>query len=139
MRGDIKKGLAELLGAAEAMSSDVGAAVEEILREGLGNPLSANEARALLARVVDVVRRGATKRGDTATVALLDRDAEALIERVEQVRARLSDGTRTSHSTPNVSGSDHTVQSVGLQRHAPPLAILRRNRSGLHETYASVP
>ena len=40
MRDNITKGLAKLLRAAEAMSSDVGASVEEILREGLENPLS---------------------------------------------------------------------------------------------------
>ena len=106
MHDDIKKGLTELLRAAEAMSSDVGASVEEILREGLENPLSADEVHGLLARVVDVVRAGAEKRGDTATVALLDRDAESLIERAEQVRARLSGGTETSWSTTNVAGSD---------------------------------
>ena len=53
MHDDIKKGLTELLRAAEAMSSDVGASVEEILREGLENPLSADEVHVLLARVVE--------------------------------------------------------------------------------------
>ena len=86
MRDDIKKGLADLLRAAEAMSSDVSATVEEILQEGLENPLSPDEVRALLNRVVEVVREGATRRGDQGTVELLDREAKALIERVEEVR-----------------------------------------------------
>ena len=70
------------------------------------NPLSADEVHALLARVVEVVRTGAEKRGDTATVALLDRDADALIERAEQVRAQLSGGIRTSGSTTNLARPD---------------------------------
>ena len=103
MRDNITKELAKLLRASEAMSSDVGAAVEEILREGLENPLSADEVRALLTRIVDVVRAGAEKRGDTETVEQVDRDAEALIERAEQVRAQLSDGGATSSSTTNIA------------------------------------
>ena len=106
MRDDIKKGLADLLSAAEAMSSDVSATVEEILQEGLENPLSPDEIRALLTRVVEVVRGGATKRGDQGTVELLDREAKSLIERVEEVRARLSVGTGTSGSTSRDAGSD---------------------------------
>ena len=106
MSDDTKKGLAELLRAAEAMSSDVGAAVEEILREGLEHPLSGDEVRILLTRVVDVVRAGAEKRGDTETVNLLDRNTEALIERAEQMRAKLSGGAGTISSTTNVAGPD---------------------------------
>lgn len=106
MNEDIKQGLAEFLRAAEAISSDVGASVEEILREGLEDPFSADEVRALLTKVVDVVRAGAEKRGDTETVDLLDRDAEALIQRAEQVRARLSGGAGTDSATTKVTGSD---------------------------------
>ena len=115
MTDDIKKGLAELLRAAEAMSSDVGTAVEEILREGLENPLSEDEVRALLTRVIDAVRAGAEKRGDTETVDLLGRDVEALIERAEQARARLSDGTRRSSSTTNVDTGLHLRSYNGIE------------------------
>lgn len=96
MRDKIRSSLAELLRSAEAMSSDVGATVEEILREGLENPLSLGELRALLTRIVETVRKGATRRGDQGTVELLDREAEALIEQVEEVRAQLSASTATS-------------------------------------------
>ena len=106
MREDIKEGLKELLCTAEAMSSDVSAAVEEILREGLENPLSAEEVRALLTKVVDVVRSRAKERGDTDTVYLLDRDDGVLIERAEQVRAQLADPARTDSLTTNIPRSD---------------------------------
>ena len=106
MRDDIRNGLDELLRAAETMSSDVGMTVEEILREGLKNPLSADEVRALLTRVVDVVRAGATRRGDAGTLNLLDRETEALIEQAEEVRARLSASASSSDSRTEVPGSD---------------------------------
>ena len=100
MNEEVKTALTELLRAAEAMSSDVGASmIKEILREGLENPISVDDVRALLARVVAVVRAGAARRGDTETVALLDRNAEAFITQAEQVRARLSHSTGTSSST----------------------------------------
>ena len=85
-----RKELTELVRAAEEMSSDVAASVAEILREGLENPLSADEIRSLLTRVVAVVRAGATKRGDAGTVESLDRETKGLIDRAEAARARLS-------------------------------------------------
>ena len=106
MHEGIKKALTELLRATETMSSDVGASVEEILREGLENPISVDDVRALLTRVVEVVRAGAERRGDSETVELLDRDAEAFIAQVEQVRVQLSGSTGTSTSATNVAGSD---------------------------------
>ena len=106
MRDEIRSSLAELMRAAEAMSSDVSVMVEEILREGLENPLSPDEVRALLTRVVEVVRTGATRRGETGTVELLDREAKALIDRVEQVCAQLSGGSESARSGTEASRSD---------------------------------
>ena len=101
MREQTKTALAELLRATEAMSSDVGASVEEILREGLENQISADEVRALLTRVVEVVRAGAERRGDSATVDLLDRDAKAFLAQVEQVRAWLSGSSGADVAAPD--------------------------------------
>ena len=108
MRDDIRSSLALLLQWAEAMSSDVGATVEDILREGLENPLSPDEVRALLTRVVEVVHAGATRRGEAGTVELLDREAEGLIERVEQVRAQLQDGEEAVGFEAEGSGASST-------------------------------
>ncbi len=113
MNEGLKKALTELLRAAEAMSSDVRASVEGMLREGLENPISVEEVRALLTRVVEVVRAGAARRGDTETVNLLDRDAEAFITQTERIRARLSGGTGTptaepdTQSRPSATGQEH--------------------------------
>ena len=98
MRDEIRNSLAELMRSAEAMSSDVSATVAEILREGLENPLSPDEIRALLTRVVEAVRKGAMGRGDQGTVERLDREVETFIDRVEEVRAQLSTGAGTSGS-----------------------------------------
>ena len=111
MRDGIRSGLAELLRSAEALSSDVGAAIEEVLREGLEDPLSPDEVRTLLTRVVEAVREGATRRGDRETVELLDRETEALIERVEDVRAQLSAGATTNGSGNEAPRLDETSET----------------------------
>ena len=112
MNMEIKKALTELLRAAEHISSDVGASIQEILREGLENPISVDGVRALLTRVVEVVRAGAAKRGDTETVEQLDSDAEAFIAQAEQARARLSDSTGTSRSATDTA--EPNIQSTPL-------------------------
>lgn len=94
------------------MSSDVGSTVEEILREGLENPLSPDEVRALLTRVIEAVRGGATRRGDQGVVELLDREAEALIERVEEVRALFSDGAKPSGLGTKVPRPDQKSETL---------------------------
>ena len=108
MHEGIKEALAELLRETEAMSSDIGVSIEELLREGLENPISADHVRALLTKVVEVIREGAESRGDSETVNLLDRDAEAFIARVEQVRAGLSASAGTSSPTTNAAEPDTT-------------------------------
>ena len=107
MDNEIKKALNELLQRAETMSSDVGALVEEMLREGLENPLSADEVDALLTKVIETVRTGAEKRGDTASAGLLARDADALIKRAKQVRGQLSGGAGVVGSADNDTGTDN--------------------------------
>ena len=121
MRDDIKSRLAFLLRSAEAMSSDIGATVEDILREGLENPLSPDEVRALLTKVVEVVHTGATSRGEVGTVELLDREAESLIERVEQVRAQLQDGEEAVGFEVEGSGASSTSRGSTTSRGRLPL------------------
>ena len=90
MNDNVQNELAELLRLVEDMSSDVARTVDEILREGLDNPLSADEACALLTKVIETVRAGAMKRGQVETVDALDREMEALISHVEDVRKNLA-------------------------------------------------
>ena len=115
MNEEIREGLVELLRVAEAMSSDVGPSIEQVLREGLEHPLSGDDVRTLLTRVIAVVKAGAERRGDTDTVDLLDRDAENLIRRAAQMRAKLSGGTRTGSSTTSFAGSEARDTSLSLR------------------------
>ena len=116
MNEEVKKELTELLHAAEAMSTDVGPTIRDILLEGLANPVSTDDVRALLTKVVEVVREGAARRGDTETARLLDGDAAAFVAKAEQARARLVGSGRSSTAlarpvTPEVpSGSSATVE-----------------------------
>ena len=64
MTDESNTALTELLSGAEAVSSDVRASIDEMLRDGAENPMSADEVRGLLTKVVRVVRDGALKRGD---------------------------------------------------------------------------
>ena len=114
MGDEIRSSLAELLRSAETMSSDVGATVEEILREGLEHPLPPDEVRALLTRVVHGVREGAARRGDQRMAELLDREAETLIARVEEVRAQLSADATTSGSGNETPRPDETSETPAL-------------------------
>jgi hypothetical protein len=94
---DVRVHLAQLLVLAETMTGELGATVGEIIREGLEQPLDERAAVALLDRVVRVMRSGAEQRGDSRTVAILDREAEALMIRTQAIRSRLV-GQRTANS-----------------------------------------
>lgn len=112
MRDEIKPVIAELIEQAETMSADMAETVKEILREGLENPLSAVEIRELLRRVVEVVRLGAAGRGDNRTVELLDRHSEALIQRAEEARTRLSvAGQSSGEGVPDPASREGLVRS----------------------------
>lgn len=113
MHEDNKKVLAELIRAAEAMSSDLGDTVTELLREGLDNPLSADEIGDLLEKVVEVVRRGAIARGDNRTVNRLNRRGKALIQRAQEARRLVL--ASASDKAQGVSSSglqDRSVQPI---------------------------
>jgi len=86
---DISADFRELIAVAQRVSDDVGELVREVLQAGLEEPLDQDEARALLSRVVTVIRQRAEAREDRATVAQLDHDIEALIGRIEEFRATL--------------------------------------------------
>lgn len=103
MQNDFAKEFEELIEAARRVSEEVGREVEEILLAGAKDPLSPDEVRALLARVVETVRAGATTRGDDATVTALDRDVETFVERVMSARSKLlSRGAHASSARKKV-------------------------------------
>ncbi len=67
----LRQALESIIETAREVSTDLGAEVEAIVREGLARPLDTTQARRLLARVVDVVeRRTGEVVGDAETAAL---------------------------------------------------------------------
>jgi hypothetical protein len=107
---DVRADLTRLLDLAEAMATDLGETVGEIIREGLVQPLEQRETVALLERVIRVMRSGAERRGDPRTIAILDRDAEALIARMETLRARLA-----AQGEPAVEGRTDDDERPGTE------------------------
>lgn len=100
MLAEIADEFRALIEDARRISDEVGNIVEEVLKAGAENPLPPEEARALLTRVVNVMRDRAKQRGDDGTVAVLDRDEEALVTRLVNVRAQLDgDGAGTNRRT----------------------------------------
>lgn len=100
---DISQEFRELLAAAERISADTSDIVGEVLQAGIEQPLSHNEARALLGHVVDVMRKHAVLRQDQEVLTQLDTDIDEFIQRAEAVRATLR---------PPISPDTHRVQLV---------------------------
>ena len=89
MQIDVANEFLALIGAAKRVSQDVGETVQEILATGTKEPLSPNEIRSVLNKVVEVVRDGAAERGDEAGVAALEGDTEDFIKQVISARSEL--------------------------------------------------
>ncbi|WP_294314029.1 hypothetical protein [uncultured Sphingomonas sp.] len=88
---DLSTEFRALISEAERVSRDVGDDVREVLETGLAAPLPAAEARALLDRLVAVMRDRLAGSGDTLGEATLAEGLPALIVRIEQLREELLD------------------------------------------------
>src|SRR5205809_788794 len=89
MEIDVSNEFKKLIAAARLLSRDAGDTVQEILAMGLERPLPREEARALLTRVVDVMRERAKKRGDAKAQAALAGNVDAFIDGVIAERERI--------------------------------------------------
>jgi hypothetical protein len=117
----ITKEIERLLLTAEIMSQDGDHEVELLLRAGLDQPLSAEEAAELLSTVLSTLRSRAVARGDGQTVAGIDADGGKLIEEVAAARARIAgpagegrNGSSPSDERPVVELQSH----LGVDPHA---------------------
>ena len=99
MQNNIAEQFNTIIESARRISEDIGQIVEEVLATGVRNPLSPDEARSMLTKVVEEVRVGAARRNDQATLAVLERDIEGFIEQVMMVRSVLPATTGSSGST----------------------------------------
>lgn len=73
------------------ISADAGSIVETVLMAGLREPLSPEEARDLLGKVVRALRDGMTKRGDLGAAARTDAELDDFVARTVSARERLAD------------------------------------------------
>lgn len=92
MQNEIAQAFRELIVEARHVSADVAAAVEQILRTGIDAPLPPEEAKALITRVIEVMRARAVAKGDRDAVAVLDRDVEQFIRKAMASRDSLGTG-----------------------------------------------
>ncbi len=86
---EIRAEIQDLIDEAYAISRDVGREVEELVREGVENPLSQEEAEELLKILVTTLRQRAEARGDRATAAALSAGLDQITHRIMQARARI--------------------------------------------------
>ena len=99
MQNNIAEQFSAIVESARRISEDIGQIVEEVLATGVRNPLSPDEARSLLTKVVEEVRAGTARRKDQDSLAVLERDIEGFIEQVMMVRSVLPATTGSSGST----------------------------------------
>lgn len=91
----------DLITTIERLSADVDSELQMLVQEGLDSPLTREEARGLLGRIVDVMRDRAAKRMDVQTThALKDFDFSTLIRQAESLHRQLGEAPQepaTSH------------------------------------------
>src|SRR2546430_16422868 len=83
---EIRRAFQAVVDEAYRVSAETGREVEESLRLGLERPLTAEEARQLLDRVLSTLRDGARRRGDSATTEKLAGDVSAIVHRILAIR-----------------------------------------------------
>jgi len=108
MQNEVGQAFRELIAEARLVSTDAAAVVEEILRSGIDSPLPSGEARALLTRVIEVMRERASARNDRDAVAVLDQDVEHFIAKAMAARERLGVEARA----PATNGSGIILQPL---------------------------
>lgn len=97
---DIRQLIEAVIEEARRMSADVAEEVEEILQQGREHPLDQDEAFQLLTKVITVLRRSASRRGDEATSNFLEGDINQVVEQIIQIRERvMQDTTEPSTQT----------------------------------------
>lgn len=86
----VRREFAALVARAKLIAADVADEVEAVLRAGIEQPLGPDEVSRLLATAIDVMKRGAARRGDVSTRTALEAKVTGLIDHVLSVRSRLA-------------------------------------------------
>jgi len=86
---DIRQSIEAVIEEARRISADVAEEVEEILQQGNDNPLAPNEAFQLLTKVITVLKRNASQRGDETASKSLSGDINQIVEQIIQIREQV--------------------------------------------------
>jgi len=98
----MRREFASLVARAKLIAADMGEEVEAVLRAGIEQPLPPEEAARLLTTAVEVMKRSAESRGDTASRAALEAKVSGLIDQVISIRSRLMPGSEGRRRPPLV-------------------------------------
>ena len=86
---DVRQLIEAVIEEASRISADVAEEVEEILQQGKDNPLPPNEAFQLLTKVITVLKRNASQRGDETASKSLSGDINQIVEQIIQIREQV--------------------------------------------------
>jgi hypothetical protein len=89
IRQDIRQLIETVLEEARRISADVAEEVEDILQQGKDNPLAPDEAFQLLTKVITVLKRSASQRGDETASKSLSGDINQIVEQIIQIRKQV--------------------------------------------------
>jgi len=86
---DIRQSIEAVIEEARRISADVAEEVEKILQHGKNNPLAPDEAFQLLTKVITVLKRSASQRGDGVASKSLSGDIHQIVEQIIQLREQV--------------------------------------------------
>lgn len=98
---DIRQSIEAVIEEARCISADVAEEVEEILQQGREHPLDQDEAFQLLSKVINVLKRSASQRGDEAAIKSLEGNIHKVLERIIESRERVL--PETTNLTPRIN------------------------------------
>jgi hypothetical protein len=81
----VQKEFESFIETARLISAEVGQEVERVLKEGRERPLTRDQARGMLTKVIITLRHNGHRRGDAALFEALEGDIHTLVERLLQV------------------------------------------------------
>jgi hypothetical protein len=107
--GMVSRELEALLRAAAAVSADIAAEVQDVIRLGEEQPLDRSQAARLLHRIVSTIRARAEVRGDARVAAIVAGTAESVVEQILVLR----DSYLAERNQYNASPSARSLVATG--------------------------
>src|ERR1051326_8126417 len=104
---EIKEEFEKLILQAFSVSQDTGHIVEDALQKAIITPISQEEARTLLTTVINTLKEGATKRGDTETAKMLARETQKIIDKAMKVREEILESDESNIVSEKLPLQEH--------------------------------